>query len=295
MQTKAVQSQGNRARLMNIFKIIRIDKHLFTHLHYWGKAGHYHFYFSPDFKNAEDLLHFLIDPVVSPDIVFPTRKRRRVFVAHTGNGEKVLCKQFLLWRHKKNCFHVNDFAYKEVVNHMFFSSFPYLVPKIYGYYEKRVCGLPVECGMFMSYLEGFERLQAKEYMFATRMILALSENGVFHGDLSPKNILIKKQSGELALIDMDSVSKCAPYSWHHLVRMAGNYLYSTQYMYPDVLDQDDRLDFITLLYQELPESKRAICGFDAFRDIILEIARHIAWEPLPEEIFEKNAFFSCPQ
>lgn len=272
---------------VNIFEVLKVDKNLFEHLHYWGKSHSYHFYFSPDCKNPEEFVRILTDPASPRDMVFPTRRRRKVFVTHTPNCQDILCKQFLLWRHKKECFSVKEFACKEVINRYNFSSCPYHLPEVYGYYERRILGLPVESGLFMSYLRDFEILAPEYYHCVPSVIMSLYERGLFHGDLHIKNLLRQKESGEFALIDFDSMKTVPANSLHHLVLMAGNFLYLTHFLKPETIDQQFRQEFIAALYAELTAAKPGICKFEDFQAIILEISKYQAWKPIPQEVFDK--------
>ena len=278
---------------MNIFELLKVNKELFAELPYLGRKGQYHFYFSPDFSASEELTRLLADPAVKTDQIFPTRRRRQVCTLRTASGEEVLVKKFFLYRHWKECFAHKNVAYRETIQQLNFSSCPFLTPEIYGYYERRIAGLPVECGIVMQFLKDFRKITPEEYGRIPEVMIALYEKGLFHGDFSARNTLIHNTTGEIALIDFDLAQNVPAGSLHHLIRMGGLFLFAARHTSPELFNRKGCFEFISQLYGLLPGQEKEKVSAEDFQDAVF----YLASSPYPwggesvKHLLEEKEFF----
>lgn len=278
---------------MKIFPLFKVSRNLFPSWNYHGKSRNYHFWFSPVCRDTEKLKRYVTAENRSDKILFSTRKRRQVFAIKNASGSGVIVKKEFLWRHKKNCFHVKDFSYAEVINHSGFTPQTYRIPKLYGYFEKRILGLPVECGLIMEYLPDFRQIRPQEYQQIPAVLADLCQQGYFHGDVNTKNILKCDTTDEFAIIDLQTACKVPEKSLPHLIRMAGCFLYSTAGMFPGDFDAHCKQDFMNILYKIIQQKISPDIPKDVFWNVLDEVSKYTPWKFIPPEKFEIN--FQSPQ
>ena len=202
------------------------------------KQENHNFFFQSSCVHPENIIDTVLHKT-NVKHVFQTRRRRGVFCAEMPDGKEIIVKQYFLWRHKRDCFHVDKFGIAEISAKKIFDRSKFILPEIYGYYEKRICGLPVECGIIMEFLSDFYQIMPQDKLLAVKVIVDLHRAGIYHRDLNTKNIL-RNHNQDIALIDYSGKNYSPEETLHYLLRMTGCFLYSTAFMYPEMVDQEYR-------------------------------------------------------